>query len=510
MLRLPQRRIWRVAIYLGSLWLIVTAIDLVLVQMGRTIHPGYLTTRIEGPRIADGRIDYLRTIDDFFVRDVTLENNAAPFLLRAAGPDAVSPAQPANAVTARLGMQPLSPTGSYFVPFDAFSKGKSFVAETDLAEEVDSDTTWPVAIGPGMRAWIAANAQPLDLMVEGSKRPEFFIPLYAGYRPDTIAESYLKHVLPAIRMCHALLTRSLIRLEAGDAAGFRADVLAVHRWARLIAKSQTLVERAQALAIEATACRFDRLAAGSGKLSADELHALLADLQRLDELKPPLDSIDQCERYIVLDLVQWIAQGGPSRISFAVNIILDQAKVPPPFGVRIGAQFLPVDYDKCMERLNQFYDGALAGARQPTWQMRRDAMQEWEAEVNRIAKRNRLMSYLSSDWLPMMLLPSLTNVVVKTETSHAELRLTRIAVAVHIYKAEEGAFPKALDALAPKILPGIPDDPFADAEAQYRASENSFELYSVGPNIEGDRGKKDDINASFAVSSHATRPASGP
>src|SRR6478735_2824591 len=98
-LRLPRRRLWRVAIYLGSLWLVVTAIDLVMVQVRRTIRPGYQTTRIAGPLMPDGRLDYLVAVDEYFGRGVTPENNAAIPALRAWGRWALSPSQPRDGVT---------------------------------------------------------------------------------------------------------------------------------------------------------------------------------------------------------------------------------------------------------------------------------------------------------------------------------------------------------------------------------------------------------------------------
>ena len=61
-LRLPQRRVTRAAIYLGSFVLVLLAVDLVLVQVRRTIHPSYETTRIIEPKMADGRIDYCAAV----------------------------------------------------------------------------------------------------------------------------------------------------------------------------------------------------------------------------------------------------------------------------------------------------------------------------------------------------------------------------------------------------------------------------------------------------------------
>ena len=82
-LRMPRRRTWRVAIYSISFLLVLTAADMILVQMRRTIHPGYDTTRITAPLQPDGSIDYLLAVDNRMSAGVTPENNAAVLLLQA-------------------------------------------------------------------------------------------------------------------------------------------------------------------------------------------------------------------------------------------------------------------------------------------------------------------------------------------------------------------------------------------------------------------------------------------
>lgn len=81
-LRMPRRRTWRVAIYSISFLLVLTAADMILVQMRRTIHPGYDTTRITAPLQPDGSIDYLLAVDNRMSAGVTPENNAAVLLLQ--------------------------------------------------------------------------------------------------------------------------------------------------------------------------------------------------------------------------------------------------------------------------------------------------------------------------------------------------------------------------------------------------------------------------------------------
>src|SRR5947207_4069433 len=128
-LRLPRRRIWRAAIYLICLILVLLAIDLLLVQSRRKITPGYFTTRITAPLRDDGRIDYLTALENYFGDGVTSENNAAPLLLRAFGRAALPSNQPEDGITDRLGMKHLPKDGDYYVCYEDWCKNHSVPPE---------------------------------------------------------------------------------------------------------------------------------------------------------------------------------------------------------------------------------------------------------------------------------------------------------------------------------------------------------------------------------------------
>src|ERR1041385_5803565 len=110
-LPLPKRRVWRLAMYIVCTLLILLAIDLILVQLGKRVPHGYLTTRITQPLLANGDVDYLAAVENHFGAGVTNENNAAPLLLKALGRKALPANQPTNGITDRLGMTPLPESG---------------------------------------------------------------------------------------------------------------------------------------------------------------------------------------------------------------------------------------------------------------------------------------------------------------------------------------------------------------------------------------------------------------
>ncbi|HEX5447181.1 MAG TPA: hypothetical protein VFW87_25425, partial [Pirellulales bacterium] len=56
----------------------------------------------------------------------------------------------------------------------------------------------------------------------------------------------------------------------------------------------------------------------------------------------------------------------------------------------------------------------------------------------------------------------------------------RVALAIERYRLRHGAPPKALDALAPELLPEVPLDPFDGKPLRYRVDEDGYRIYSVG------------------------------
>jgi hypothetical protein len=74
----------------------------------------------------------------------------------------------------------------------------------------------------------------------------------------------------------------------------------------------------------------------------------------------------------------------------------------------------------------------------------------------------------------------------RTEQTHHNLRL---AFALAAHKADAGAYPKTLDALAPKYLASVPIDMFSGKALVFRPNATGYLLYSVGINGQDDQGR---------------------
>ena len=73
-----------------------------------------------------------------------------------------------------------------------------------------------------------------------------------------------------------------------------------------------------------------------------------------------------------------------------------------------------------------------------------------------------------------------------------ELPLTRTTLALAAFHADHHAWPDSLDALGPKYLLFLPEDPFSENPLLYHTTRAGFLLYSVGPNGKDDGGSTDD------------------
>jgi hypothetical protein len=65
--------------------------------------------------------------------------------------------------------------------------------------------------------------------------------------------------------------------------------------------------------------------------------------------------------------------------------------------------------------------------------------------------------------------------------SWAAYEMTRIVLALELYKAQAGGYPASIDALAPEFLDAVPPDPLNGKVFGYTAAEQGYELKSSAP-----------------------------
>jgi hypothetical protein len=84
------------------------------------------------------------------------------------------------------------------------------------------------------------------------------------------------------------------------------------------------------------------------------------------------------------------------------------------------------------------------------------------------------------------LLASFTATVLRMET---RIALTRTGIALERHRLANGGTPESLEALVPRYLPAVPEDPFAGVQLRYRRqADGSPHLWSIGPDLTDEGG----------------------
>ncbi len=159
-----------------------------------------------------------------------------------------------------------------------------------------------------------------------------------------------------------------------------------------------------------------------------------------------------------------------------------------------------MDWNVAMQRGNEAYDELASVASQQPWAARHLAVTEWEERRNTRSKppsffqlaqapfSRAARTRLIGDVMISVVMPALPAALHAEDRVYADLTLTRVAVALAVYRSEHGEYPPSLDDLQPHIIDKVPTDLFHDAPLQYRRTGNGFLLYSTGPDGQDDLG----------------------
>lgn len=477
------------------------------------ITVSYDTTRITEPLHPDGGVDYFAALNQQASEGVTPDNNAVVELLRAFGPAKI-PRELRPAFFQMLGMEPLADEGAYFVYVEDYctetlapddvTRDSNRDGWTDLDETIfrAEITPWTADASPQIVAWLNANQLALDRIVTASHRTRYYCPLVCKSTTPALMAIDTPTVYferPAVR---ALATRAMLRLGSGDVEAAWQDALACHRLSRLVGQGPMLLDALRAFGLEGIAIFIDRAVLARTDVSAERLQRMLDDLAHLAPIPHCADQLDRADRFADLDMIQLMAAEGPG---FAGSIAdVDRTETATDSSSLNQYSALMIDYNAVMRTQNAWIDRTVAALRQPTWAVRRTAIQSMETEIDSVMEGPRnvfstAVSFLGSprrtfsEGMGQMMV-SLSMVGVR-EVAEAEMRanvkrdLINVGFRLAQYRAEQGEYPKQLADLIPQYTAAIPMDPFADRPFVYRRQPVGFTLYSVGLNGEDDGGK---------------------
>lgn len=481
------------------------------------------TTFITEPLALDGLPDYEKYLLELSRRNVSPEENAAVLILQASWPvnrstpDSAAIAQelqiksiPApqkmlqdfsndenqrqlalllgwcpdidDATTASLDEQPIEDPEVWD---NESNNNYLYSPNSSLVMDSLQQTTsrpWTTNQLPFLANWVDQNKQPLDLLVEASRRPKCYFP-----SPSLLNDQHnilLEMDLPglcAIRDAHLPLSiRAMRNLGEGNLNDAWQDILALHRLARLTAQGPALYDQFYAFVIESTASDDTLALLSDARLTSDQAKQTQSDLKSLPRFDRVADAFDGGERAIFLDSM--------TRHRGAVAVDSHGYVCNFPW-----EEYLSINWNVACRKGNDYFDRLSAAARLPTYAARQQAFSSIYAENSlQVDPRPRVLSTalvnpfarneMAAAIVLSYFLDPLKTCVARQDEANARLDLLRIAAALAIYRAEHGKYPIKLDELIPDPLSTEPVDLYTESPFLYRRTDDGYLLYNFGEN----------------------------
>jgi hypothetical protein len=468
---------------------------------------GKETTYVEGPLDKDGYIDFEAALNDRLAKGVSPEKNANVLLFKALGPTPEGGRMPA-AFFKRLGIDEPPAGGDYFIGLGAFLRDHVKLAPGEIEAIYDqqsraSQRTWAAKDYPHLAAWLKANEKPLAVVVEATKRPDYFNPLISP-RKDKEPGSLIGALLPNVQKCRelasALTARALLRVEEGQFDEAWQDLLASHRLGRLVARGGTLIEGLVGIAIDQITSEADLAYLERARLTSKQVLERLKDLQGLPPMPPTVDKIDLTERLVYIETLQLIRRGG---IGVLEQLSDGKGKKPDAAELKALAQ---IDWEPALRSGNRWFDRLSAALRNKDRAAREKELEQFEGDLKALKKEaggpanlaklvlgadppDKTVGKAIGDILLCLLMPAARKVQNAQDRSEQIQRNLHVAFALAAYHRDQERYPAKLADLAPKYLKAVPGDLFSGKELIYRPSEKGYLLYSVGVNGKDEEGR---------------------
>ncbi len=267
----------------------------------------------------------------------------------------------------------------------------------------------------------------------------------------------------------------LRQAQAGDMKQALASCRAALNAARSLGDEPFIISQLIRTACDAVACQSAERALSQGEAAPDDLLALQRLLQH-EAAFPALLVALRGERAMIHETLDAVESGDVPLGDVLGNGDDGEAAALRKF---VPGWFLRdtfrIDHPRVLARMTRW----LAAAQLPPHE-------QIAAEQALTAERRAL------PWgaiATRALLPGLEHFSVAERRRLAQVRCLIVALAAERYRLGHGAWPEALDQLAPALLAEVPADPFDGRPLRYRRTASGVVVYSVGENGTDDGGK---------------------
>jgi hypothetical protein len=482
---------------------------------------GKETTYVSGPLDKEGYIDYEAALNDRLGKGIKPDNNANVLLWKALGPKPEGGKGMPPGFFKRLGIKEPPANGAYFIGLHAYGREHLGLDATEQSTFEDqrsraSQRPWTAKAYPHVADWLKANEKPLSVVIEATKRPDYFNPLVSRWsekEPSWLIGALLPGVQKCRELATALLARAMLKVAEGKGDDVWQDLLACHRLARLVSRGATLIELLVGIAIDQIATNADLAYLERSKLTSKQILDRLKDLRALPPLAPVADKIALGERLFYLDSVQHIRRGG---IGIMENLSGGKTEKPTKEELEgLGK----IDWEPALRDGNRWYNRMVAAMRLKDRASRKQALDKIEKDIKEMKARStepeQLAKLLMAKNMPAgkvekevstavgkaignvaitLLMPAIWKVQDAHDRGMQVQRNLHVAFALAAYQRDNDRYPAKLDDLAPKYLATVPDDLFSGKPLIYRPSPTGYLFYSVGANGKDEGGRWYDDN----------------
>jgi hypothetical protein len=481
------------------------------------------TTYITEPLKPDGTVDYIAALNQRLSEGVTPETNAAVLFWQAAGPNGFPPGlrEEYDEYSEKLGIPPLPKTGDYYVASHKFFKSffpPLVIVEFDgplpieMRDEMERHESfskkwneakkrpWSKEEFPELANWIKQNEKPMELVVEGCRRPRFYLPFISVGTIEDLRICEVPFGYPHRDMVEYLIRRAMLRLHEDNLDGVWEDLLTCYRLNRLVRRGPGQMEPYNVVYFDEHLFFSVQNILRCPRLSAAKIAEIRADLDGLPPMSKIADEIDLFARFQILETAYSFVRAD----FFVSGKVLDDAATSA-FGaiVRRGVNWNPV-----LRAFNAWCDRYVTALRKPTRWERAEGRKKIEEELHKAKARlgTWKRSVLSALGNPR---GALSDHAIYESTSRlfreydylldwedvwtTEFELTKLAFALAAYQADNGTYPEKFADLVPEYVAEVPKDIFNDAELHYQRDGDGYLLYSVGPNGRDDGGKATEV-----------------
>jgi hypothetical protein len=458
---------------------------------------------------AEKRRAFITALNKRMSTGVTPDNNAHVLIWKALGPNAADEGAMPPEYFQWLGIEAPPERGDYFVTFEKYTQVHLKDDPKAALEHLERARArpWTVDRFPEVASWLNANAGPLAVAVEATKRPQYYSPAVPA-RTATLLSASFPTTQASRRLAGALIARAMQRVGQGSVDDAWRDLLACHRLGRLLGRGGTLVEFLVCISIDEMAGKAELAFLDRATLDAPRIESCLNDLLRLPPLPDAAERMSVGERFIALEAV---TMPDGDKIDLVKRLYREAQSNDAPRHVSVE-RFLDsvsqedVDWDTVLQTVSRWYDRAAEAMRIPDRGMRAKELRQIESQLKASLDdcesrhaganhgiRDRLVNgKIVGEILLSLVAPAPLTVQNVSDRARQTEENLDLAFALAWCRRERGHYPQSLDELAPKYITRVALDRFSGRALVYRPTEDNYQLYSVGVNGVDEQGRGPD------------------